>query len=146
MGLPTFLGYNHVGFGVANIAEAKQFCINVLGLELLREGRIESPGVDEVARQFDVAPGSYVDFAFFRLPDNSQIELVQWTAPNQDTSLPKNSDVGGRHLAISVSDLNAALAYLKQQPGVRVMDIHPRGFAYVTTPFGLYLQVVSVSP
>ena len=146
-GLPSLVGLNHVGFGVRDLDAAVAFCQDVLGLELEQRLRIESPGDDKMAGWFDVAPGSVVKGAFLRLPDGSRMELVEWQSPAPTgTTMPRNADVAGRHLAISVADLEAAVAYLKAQPGVRVMEVHPRGFAYFETPFGMYIQMVAVTP
>ena len=145
-GLPSLVGMNHVGFGVRDLDAAVAFCQDVLGLELEQRIRIESPGDDKMTRWFDVAPGSVVKGAFLRLPDGSRMELVEWQSPEPtETTMPRNTDAAGRHVAISVTDLDAAVAYLKAQPGVRVMEAHPRGFAYFETPFGMYIQMVAVT-
>ena len=65
--------------------------------------------------------------------------------------LPKNSDVGGHHLAFYVDDFDAALRYLKSK-GVRIQGepvvrtAGPSGgqtWAYFLTPWGMQLELVS---
>jgi catechol 2,3-dioxygenase-like lactoylglutathione lyase family enzyme len=143
-GLPGLSGLNHPGFGVPNLAEAIDFFTNVMGLPLIRRGMIESPQDDAMRRWFDVDPRGQVNLAFFRLPDGTQFEVVEWSAPDQVEGMRKNSDVAGRHIALSVTDLAAAVEYLKAQPGVTVFEPHPYGFAYFKTPFGMYIQLVQV--
>jgi hypothetical protein len=41
-----------------------------------------------------------------------------------------------------VTDVDAAMAYLKAQPGVTVFDKSVWNFVYFTTPWGMTLQVV----
>ncbi len=143
-GLPSLVGLNHIGYGVPDVDQAVAFFTDVLGLELEQRGRIEDPGGDGMRRWFDVDPAAFVNFAFLRLPDGSRLELVEWHAPDQATDMPKNSDVAGRHFALSVTDLDAAIAHLKAQPGVTVFDRHSRGFAYFSTPWGMYVQLNAV--
>lgn len=143
-GLPGLTGLNHPGFGVPNLAEAINFFTNVMGLTVVRRGMIESPGDDAMRRWFDVNPQGRVNLAFFALPDGTQFECVEWDAPDQADGMPKNSDEAGRHIALSVKNLAAAVEYLKAQPGVTVFDPHPFGFAYFKTPFGMYIQLVQV--
>jgi hypothetical protein len=55
---------------------------------------------------------------------------------------PSNSDLGGRHFAIAVTDVDAAMVYLKAQPGVTVFERSAWNFVYFTTPWGMTLQIV----
>ncbi len=56
---------------------------------------------------------------FFRCKHGSNFEIFQYEAPDQNPVLPKNSDIGGHHLAFYVDDFDVALEYLKQR-GVRL--------------------------
>ena len=42
----------------------------------------------------------------------SNIELFKYTAPDQKDMTPKNSDIGGMHIALYVDDVQAAKDYL----------------------------------
>ena len=46
--------------------------------------------------------------------------FVQQSHPDQITAQPRNSDVGGHHLAFHVDDIGAAVTFLKWR-GVRVL-------------------------
>jgi hypothetical protein len=70
------------------------------------------------------------------------IEFTEWQTPDQNTVVPSNSDLGARHFAIAVTDVDAAMAYLKAQPGVRVFERSVWNFVYFTTPWGMTLQIV----
>jgi hypothetical protein len=41
-----------------------------------------------------------------------------------------------------VTDVDAAMAYLKAQPGVTVFERSVWNFVYFTTPWGMTLQIV----
>jgi hypothetical protein len=47
-----------------------------------------------------------------------------------------------RHIVIAASDIDAAMAYLKAQPGVTVFERSVWNFVYFTTPWGMMLQIV----
>jgi catechol 2,3-dioxygenase-like lactoylglutathione lyase family enzyme len=43
---------------------------------------------------------------------SANIELFKYTAPDQRTTFPKNSDWAGHHIAFYVTDIDAAVAYM----------------------------------
>ena len=53
-----------------------------------------------------------------RCGTGSNIELFEYTSPDQDTRLAKNSDFSGHHLAFYVEDIDVAVAYMEAK-GVR---------------------------
>ena len=52
---------------------------------------------------------------FFRCKHGSNFEIFEYDSPDQNQAQPKNSDVGGHHLAFYVDDLDAAVAYLAEK-------------------------------
>ena len=64
---------------------------------------------------------------------------------------PRNSDVGGHHVALYVDDLDAAVAYLREQ-GVRVLGepTASRGahegqrWVYFLAPWGMQFELVQL--
>jgi catechol 2,3-dioxygenase-like lactoylglutathione lyase family enzyme len=139
-----FSSVNHVGLVVRNLDEGKQFFTEVLGFEVVpdRKGTLVSNG-DQQTRRFGVDANAEGRFAFFRLGDNL-IELLEWTAPNRNEAAPLNSDLGGRHLALSVSDIEAAIGRLRAVPGVTVREPNDAGYVYCSTPLGLEIQLIPV--
>jgi catechol 2,3-dioxygenase-like lactoylglutathione lyase family enzyme len=88
-----------------------------------------------------------------RLGRTMNLELFEYTAPDQNRSGPRNSDVGGHHMAFYVDDVDAARRYLEQVPGVTLMS-GPNGVAddspvagqrwfYFTTPWGLHMEITT---
>lgn len=139
-----FTAVNHPGFVVNDLDAASAFFVDVLGFEALpRKGSTSDPGGQRMTDWFGVDADAVSTWAFFRLGDDV-VELMQYTAPDQNQSSPRNSDVGGRHLALSTPNFDAAIARLKDQPGVTVRAKTEAGFVYVETPFGLEIQVSPV--
>jgi catechol 2,3-dioxygenase-like lactoylglutathione lyase family enzyme len=137
-----FAGIDHVGYVVSDLDAASAFFVDVLGFEALpRRGEASDDEGDVMTRWFGVHARASYRFAFFALSD-STVELLEWTAPDQHRIHPLNSDHGGRHLAIKTRDLDAALARLQEVPGVSIRARAERGFVYVSTPFGLEVQLI----
>jgi catechol 2,3-dioxygenase-like lactoylglutathione lyase family enzyme len=89
--------------------------------------------------------------ALSALRNGSNIELFEYAAPDQNRSHPRNSDIGACHLGFYVEDLDAAVAYLKDQ-GVEVqgepttMTDGPSAgnrWVYFRAPWGLQLELIS---
>jgi len=66
---------------------------------------------------------------------------------------PRNSDVGGRHLALHVEDVDAAATYLGALPGFTVLGapetitdgpIAGDRWVYVRSPLGLHIELVNM--
>ncbi|MCK1985736.1 MULTISPECIES: hypothetical protein [Peribacillus] len=84
---------------------------------------------------------TFVQGAAFLQYGGKKLELVQWTDPEQNVG-PKPADIGTAHLAISVTDLKMAYTYFENTPGVSVRVYSPIGFFYITSPWGLEIQIV----
>jgi catechol 2,3-dioxygenase-like lactoylglutathione lyase family enzyme len=137
-----FAAVNHVGFVVRDLDEGLRFFIDVLGFEAITDRRgALAPDGDVMTRRFGIDPGASGRYAFLRLGD-ATIELLAWSAPGQNTIPPLNSDVGGRHLAITVSDMAAAVERLRSVPGVTVREPNDAGYVYCATPLGLEIQLI----
>jgi glyoxylase I family protein len=136
---------NHVGLVVRNLEEGARFFTEVLGFERVagRAGALASSG-DLLTRRFGIDANASGQFAFFQL-GSAFIELLEWTAPGRNNTPPLNSDLGGRHLAISVSDMASAVERMKAVPGVEVREPNDAGYVYCATPLGLEIQLIPVA-
>ncbi|ASG79628.1 bleomycin resistance protein [Lactiplantibacillus pentosus] len=133
---------DHSGFVVPDIDAAVNFFVDVLGFEVLqRPGRMQ-PADDSLTRYFGVHTGAVMEGAAFLQYGGRKIELVQWSAPRQVDPQLNPADVGAAHLAITVSDLSEAKAYFEHQPNVTVREMGPLGFFYITTPWGMEIQIM----
>ena len=154
-GIPTARNVDHFAFTVPNLDEAVDFFVDVLGADVAyRLGPVEDTEGDWMSRQLGVHPKASAHIAMLRLGPTSNVELFEYDAPGQRTDIPANSDVGGHHLAFYVDDVDAAVEYLRAQPGVTVLgepQVMPEGapntgdrWIYFLTPWGLQLEVHSV--
>jgi catechol 2,3-dioxygenase-like lactoylglutathione lyase family enzyme len=76
--------------------------------------------------------------------------VFQYTAPDQWMTVPKNSDVGGHHIALYVDDLDTAVEYLRShevtvlgEPTESKGHNFGQRWVYFLSPWGLQLELVS---
>ncbi|WP_328347669.1 VOC family protein [Streptomyces violaceus] len=152
-GIPTATNVDHVAYTVPDLDEAVRFFVEVLGAHLLyREETIRSD--DEwMLEALNVHPRAAADIAMLRLGPVTNIELFQYSAPDQNRCVPRNSDYGGHHIAFYVQDIDAAADYLRRQPGVRLLGeprMVPEGpiagdrWLYFLTPWGMQMELISL--
>ena len=105
---------NHIGIAVKNLEDSIPLYRDQLGMEF--------EGTEEVAEQ-------KVKVAFLKIGE-SRIELLEPTADDSPIAkfLEKNGE-GIHHMAYEVTDIEAALADLKEK-GVRLIDEQPRHCAH----------------
>jgi catechol 2,3-dioxygenase-like lactoylglutathione lyase family enzyme len=149
--LPGLRRLDHVGFTVPDLDEAHRFLVDVLGCEYLYS---LGPFADEgtwMADHLNVDPRAVVtENRFFRLGGQAILEVFHYTAPGQRLAGPRNSDVGGHHVALYVDDLDAAVAHLRAH-GVTVLGepTASRGphegqrWVYFLAPWGMQFELVS---
>lgn len=152
--IPTARSADHFGFVVPDLEQAVTFCVEVLGAEeVFRIHRMRSDDDDGMARRIGVHPRASVAGAMLRLGPTANLELLNYTAPDQDDGQPAVSDVGAGHLALFVDDMSAAVAYVRACPQVpwsgepgRAPDDQPHGGLenfFFTTPWGMLIELVS---
>ena len=150
--IPGLAGVEHIGLTVPNIDDATRFFVDVVGAEQLYDvGPFESPD-DWMANHLAVHPRSRINkIRVLKVANGPVLELFEFTAPDQRTEQPKNSDFGGFHIAFYVEDMEAALAALKQhavaiQSGPVMMTQGPSAglaWLYFMAPWGQQLELVS---
>ncbi len=151
-GLPGLRGTDHIGFTVPDLDKAVDFFVNVIGCEPLYELGPFDAEDDWMQTQLNVHPRAVMKkLRFLRCRHGSNFELFEYSSPDQNTQQPKNSDIGGHHLAFYVDDFDAALDHLKSnsvkilgEPTVRTAG--PSGgqtWVYFLTPWGMQLELVS---
>lgn len=152
--IPGVLGVDHFGVTVPDIAEAREWFVNVLGcVAPLSFGPFSDPTGALMQRLVGVHPRAVLEqIVMLRCGTGSSIELFQWEAPHQDRTFAKNSDWAGHHVALYVTDVQAAVAYLEAQPGVeKLLGPLPvtegpaagQTINYFRTFFGLYIELIS---
>jgi len=152
MALPGMRGIDHIGFTVPDLDEAEDFLVNVLGATYIYTlGAKRDDEGDWMTRQIGVSPRTVIEeIRFYRLGNGSNLEVFKYSVPEGQAPQPKNSDIGGHHLALYVDDMDEAIAYLKSK-GVEVMGdpIPSAGAAagqrwiYFRAPWGMQFELVS---
>ena len=151
MALPGLRRLDHVGFTVPDLDQASAFLVDVLGCEYLYSlGPFRSDD-DWMTEHLNVHPRAEIrENRFFRCGNQAVFEVFDYGAPDQATSPPRNSDVGGHHVALYVDDLDAAVEYL-QGHGVTVLAGPTRSkgpaegnrWIYFLAPWGMQFELVS---
>lgn len=151
-GIPGARAVHHVAYTVPDLNQAVQFFTEVLGAELVyRVGPVHDPDGDWMTRQLGVPADACAHIAMLRLGPVTNLELFEYTASGQRQAVPRNSDWGGHHLAIYVTDVDAAVAYLRAQPGVQVLGepetitegpIAGDRWVYFRAPWGMQLELI----
>ena len=152
MGLPGLRGFDHIGFTVPDLDEATRFLVDVLGCEYLYSlGPFASPDDDWMLKHLNVHPRATVpENRFFGCGGQAIFEVFAYTAPERQHEPPRNSDVGGHHVALYVEDLEVAVAHLHDH-GVQVLGepTASRGphrgqrWVYFLSPWGMQFELVS---
>jgi catechol 2,3-dioxygenase-like lactoylglutathione lyase family enzyme len=151
--LPGVRGVNHIGLTVPDIAEAETFFTDVLGCEKATSfGPFRDDTGTFMQDLLDVDPRAVVNqITLMRCGFGSNIELFSYDAPDQETVRPRNSDIGGHHIAFYVDDIEAAAAYFKDK-GIRtLMGPFPvnegpaagQAIIYFFAPWGLQMEAIS---
>jgi catechol 2,3-dioxygenase-like lactoylglutathione lyase family enzyme len=151
-GLPGLAGTEHIGFTVPDIEAATRFFVDVIGCTLVFEIGPFSAEDDWMQRQLGVHPRAVLrSLRMFRCKTGPNFEVFEYDLAGSSQTPPKNSDVGGHHLAFYVEDMAAAVAYLKSH-GVTIqgdpvtMDSGPSQgltWVYFLSPWGMQLELVS---
>lgn len=151
-GLPGLRGTEHIGFTVPDLDQAIGFFVDVIGCEPFYELGPFSAADSWMADHLDVHPRAVMKrLKFLRCRTGPNFEIFEYDAPDQNRRQPRNSDVGGHHLAFYVDDIAAAVDHLKAH-GVRVLgeptvrDSGPSAgqtWVYFLAPWGMQLELVS---
>jgi catechol 2,3-dioxygenase-like lactoylglutathione lyase family enzyme len=149
--LPGLRGVDHVGFTVPDLDEATDFLVDVLGCEYMYTlGPYRDDEGTWMSDHLDVHPRAVMQRLNFLRCGPITLEVFEYSAPDQRTTQPRNSDIGGHHVALYVEDLDLAVAHLAER-GVRFQGepTASRGpsegqrWVYFTTPWGMQFELVS---
>lgn len=151
--LPGVRGINHIGLTVPDIAEAEAFFTDVLGCQKATAfGPFRDDEGTFMQDLLDVDPRAVINqISLLRCGFGSNIELFDYDAPDQKDVRPRNSDIGGHHIAFYVDDIEAAAAYLKSK-GIRTLlgplpvnegPAAGQAILYFFAPWGLQMEAIS---
>jgi catechol 2,3-dioxygenase-like lactoylglutathione lyase family enzyme len=149
-GIPGLRGAEHIGLTVPDLDAAIAFFVDVLGAEHVFDGgRFADPAF--MRRQLDVDERASLRYAFVRCGHGPNFELFEYEAPDQAATPPRNSDIGGHHVAFYVDAIEPALAHLRRHnvtvlgDPVTMTEGPAAGstWVYFLAPWGLQLELVS---
>ncbi|MDN5854178.1 MAG: VOC family protein [Actinomycetia bacterium] len=154
MGIPGLRRLDHVGFTVPDLEEATSFLVDVLGCEYLYSLGPFGPfdaGDDWMATHLNVhARTAMAENRFFRCGDHAVFEVFAYEALDQKATPPRNSDIGGHHVALYVDDLDAAIAHLTAHevqvlagPTASKGPAEGNRWIYFLAPWGMQFELVS---
>lgn len=151
--LPGMRGVNHIGLTVPDLAQAESFFTEVLGCEKATSfGPFRDDQGTFMQDLLNVDPRAVVNtITLLRCGFGSNIELFDYDAPDQKVVQPKNSDIGGYHIALYVDDIDAAAAYLKGKGIKTLLGPLPvtegpaagQTILYFYAPWGLQFEAIS---
>jgi len=151
MPIPGMHGTDHIGFTVPDLDEAERFLVDVLGAVRVYTLGAKRADDDFMATHLGVHPRTAInEIRFYRLGNGSNLEVFHYDSADGQAPQPRNSDIGGHHLALYVDDMDAAVAFLRAQ-GVEVMGepVTSAGastgqrWLYFRSPWGMQFELVS---
>lgn len=151
-GLPGVRGIDHIGFTVPDLDEAERFLVDVLGaVHVYTLGAKRSDDDDWMSTQLGVHPRTVIrEIRFYRLGNGSNLEVFQYDAADGQAPPPRNSDIGGHHLALYVDDMAAAVAHLRAhdveimgEPVASAGASAGQHWLYFSAPWGMQFELVS---
>ena len=152
-GVPGMRGVEHFGFTVPNAQQAVDFFVGVMGCKAFFTIGPFGPFKDDWMKQnLNVNPRAEIPVAHLvRCNNGTNFEIFEYTSPDQRKEEPKNSDIGGHHIAFYVDDLKVAMADMRAK-GVKFLG-EPHLFTdgplksltwiYFMAPWGMQLELVT---
>jgi catechol 2,3-dioxygenase-like lactoylglutathione lyase family enzyme len=150
-GAPAFRGIDHIGITVPDLDEAETFLVDVLGAVHVYTLGAKRSDDDWMERHLGVHPRTVItEIRFYRLGHGANLEVFQYEAADGQAGPPRNSDIGGHHLALYVDDMEAAIAHL-QAHGIEIMGTPTASresaagqrWLYFRSPWGMQFELVS---
>ncbi|MGW1542037.1 VOC family protein [Streptomyces sp. NPDC002309] len=151
MTLPGLVRLDHIGFTVPDLEQAHDWLVDVLGCEYMYSLGPFSSAEDWMSEHLNVDARTVMrQLRFYRCGEQAVFEVFEYQADPQRTDLPRNSDVGGHHVALYVEDLDEAVAFLRArgvpvlgEPTVSAGPSQGQRWVYFLSPWGMHFELVS---
>jgi glyoxylase I family protein len=149
--VPGITVVDHIGVTVPDLDEARAFFVDVLGCEYMYTLGPFAHDDDWMSQHLNVADSTVMRrLHFFRLGGQAIFEVFEYEAEEQQRTPPRNSDVGGHHVALYVTDLDAAVAHLHRlglevlgEPTASSGPSEGQRWIYFLSPWGMQFELVS---
>ena len=152
-GLPGMRGHDHTGVTVPDMAQAVDFFTDVLGCKkAMSFGPFRDDKGTFMQDLLGVHPRAVIEeITLLRCGFGSNVELFKYTAPDQVDATPRNSDIGGYHIAFYVDDVAAVKSYLDEKGVATRLGPLPveqgpaagQTILYFQAPWGLQFEAIS---
>jgi len=150
-GIPGLTGVDHIGFTVPDLAAAHRWLIDVIGCEYMYTLGPYQHDDDWMREHLNVHPRAVMrQLHFYRCGQQAIFEVFHYEAPDQDADVPRNSDIGGHHVALYVDDLDKAVAHLRAcgvtmlgEPTASSGPSEGQRWVYFLAPWGMQWELVS---
>jgi catechol 2,3-dioxygenase-like lactoylglutathione lyase family enzyme len=150
-GIPGLRGGDHIGITVPDMEQAHTFFTGVLGFDYVYSLPEMRHDDDWMLDHLNVDPRAAVrEVRFYRGGFGLNIEVFEYQPLPGQRPQPRNSDLGGHHLALYVDDMDQAVDYLRAK-GVRLLagPVASRNasagqrWQYFLSPWGMQFELVS---
>lgn len=152
MAIPGLKKPDHIGFTVPNLNQAIAFFREHFEFELAYEFGPFASDDDWMTQHLNVDARAQITKIAVMSAKGINLEIFEY-ADNIERrhEAPNNADIGGHHLAFYVDDMDAAVAYLKEQ-GIKVLGepsvmtdgpTAGESWVYFMSPWGMQLELVS---
>lgn len=151
MAMPGLRGAEHIGITVPDLNAAERFLVDVLGAEKVYSLGPFQRDDDWMNEHLGVHPRTVMrELRFYRLGHGPNLEVFQYEPADEQRPAPRNSDLGGHHLALYVDDLDTAIAHLRAH-GIEIMGEPTASsgasagqrWVYFRAPWGMQFELVS---
>lgn len=150
-GIPGLRGTDHIGFTVPDLDEAHRFLVDVLGCEEIYQLGEKRADDDWMQTTLGVHPRTVIEeIRFYRLGHGANFEVFLYKSADGQAPQPRNSDIGGYHIAFYVDDMDIAMDYLRSnnvdvmgEPNLSKGAAEGQRWAYFRAPWGLQFELVS---
>jgi catechol 2,3-dioxygenase-like lactoylglutathione lyase family enzyme len=150
-GIPGMRGVDHIGITVPDLDQAERFLVDVLGARCVYTLGSKQADDDWMQVTLGVHPRTVIrEIRFYRLGNGSNIETFLYDSADGQAPQPRNSDIGGHHLAIYVDDMEAAIAHLRAhdveimgEPTASAGPAAGQRWLYFRSPWGMQFELVS---
>jgi len=151
MPLPGMRGADHFGFTVPDLDEAERFLVDILGAVPVYVLGSKQADDDWMSVHLGVHPRTVItEIRFYRLGNGTNLEVFAYDSADGQAPQPRNSDIGGHHLALYVDDMHAAAAFLREKevevmgdPVVSAGASAGQRWLYFRSPWGMQFELVS---
>jgi len=136
---------------VGSVADAEAGAVSVRASTTASGGTGSSDDSNWMSEHLNVHPRAVMEkLHFYRCGGQAVFEVFQYAAAGRRVEQPRNSDVGGHHVAFYVDDLDTAVAYLRDrgvqlcgEPTASSGPSQGQRWIYFLSPWGMQFELVS---